>query len=47
MLKAPDQQRKVPGKPDTPYSLMEGIGGDIIAYADLLTNDPVFPGYDV
>ena len=43
-------QRKVQGVPDRPYSLMEGIGGDILCYCDLLTqnvNDVQFPGYEI
>ena len=47
VAKTPDRQRKVPGKPDSPFSLMEGIGGDLVAYIDLMLGDPAFPGYEV
>ena len=50
-----DPQRKVVGKPDTPYSLMEGDGGLLIMYYDLISlingdNDcmtKVLPGYEI
>ena len=50
-----DRQRKAIGKPDTPYSLMEGDGGLLIMYYDLISlingdNDcmtKVFPGYEI
>ena len=36
------------GIPDKPYSLMEGLGGELCFYADLLTNfeNAKFPGYE-
>ena len=50
-----DPQRKAVGKPDTPYSLMEGEGGLLIMYYDLISlingdNDcmtKVLPGYEI
>ena len=50
-----DPQRKAKGIPDTPYSLMEGDGGLLIMYYDLISlidgdNDcmtKVFPGYEI
>ena len=50
-----DPQRKAVGKPDTPYSLMEGDGGLLIMYYDLISlingdNDcmtKVLPGYEI
>jgi lantibiotic modifying enzyme len=44
-----DPQRYKIGKPDTPYSLMEGNGGIIVLYSDLLNEDKYvkFPGYDI
>jgi len=41
--------RKVQGVPDSPYSLMEGIGGDIIFYSELLKSQEtaLFPGFQV
>ena len=30
-----------------PYCLMNGIGGDIVFYADILGNNPRFPGYEI
>jgi hypothetical protein len=32
---------------DTPYSLMEGMGGDLCLYAELLSDDVSFPGYEI
>lgn len=42
-------QRFVKGIPDTPNSLMEGEGGMICLYSDLLNGDDfvIFPGYEV
>ena len=44
---APDTQRKVRGMPDKPYSLLEGIGGDIILYTDVIKGGGKFPGYEI
>ena len=42
-----DSQRMVVGVPDFPYSLMEGLGGTICYFCDLLhPNSAAFPGYD-
>ncbi len=37
------------GISDTPYSLMEGLGGTVVFYADLLHDTPemLFPGYEL
>ena len=51
-----DPQRKCKGIPDTPYSLMEGEGGCLVMYYDLLSillkkNNSdfigIFPGYEI
>ena len=50
-----DPQRMCIGKPDTPYSLMEGDGGLLIMYYDLVSlidedEDPmikILPGYEI
>ena len=42
-----DPSRFVKGISDTPYSLMEGMGGTIVLYADILGNDLMFPGYEL
>jgi len=42
-----DQQRLVKGVPDTPYSLMEGQGGLITFFSDILTDDVRFPGFEI
>lgn len=42
-----DPSRKVIGVPDSPYSLMEGMGGTIVLYADVLSNKMFFPGYEL
>ena len=54
-----DPQRLCKGIPDTPYSLMEGEGGCLVMYYDLvkviLNNDKdfqnsfwgAFPGYEI
>ena len=51
-----DPQRKCKGIPDTPYSLMEGEGGCLVMYYDLMSilsnkNNSdfigVFPGYEI
>lgn len=40
--------RKHKNVPDTPYSLMEGIAGDIHFYADLFDpKNAYFPGYEL
>ena len=45
---APDRQRKVPGVPDAPYSLMEGTAGVICFYADMLRPEAsAFPAYEL
>ena len=44
---ADDDQRYINGQPDRPYSLMEGIGGDIILYSDLIYGDGKFPAYEI
>jgi hypothetical protein len=42
-------QRMVTGIPDTPYSLMEGEGGSICLYSDILNGSEymLFPGFEV
>jgi len=51
-----DPQRKCKGIPDTPYSLMEGEGGCLVMYYDLVSlllkksdSDFIgfFPGYEI
>jgi hypothetical protein len=43
-----DPGRLVKGICDTPYSLMEGIGGNISLYCDLLDQESVrIPGYEI
>lgn len=42
-----DPQRKVKGIPDTSYSLMEGMGGTLTMYYDLLKGNMLFPGYEI
>ncbi len=44
-----DPTRLTAGMPDTPYSLMEGLGGSVVFYADLLHDMPDmrFPGYEL
>jgi hypothetical protein len=44
-----DKQRKMIGKPDTPYSLMEGQGGPIVLLSEFLRGDDyvLFPGFQV
>ena len=42
-----DPQRKVVGIPDTPYSLMEGMGGTLVMYYDLIGGNMRFPGYEI
>ena len=51
-----DPQRKSKGIPDTPYSLMEGEGGCLVMYYDLISillkknnSDFIgnFPGYEI
>ena len=50
-----DPQRKAKGIPDTPYSLMEGDGGLLIMYYDLISlilgdkdcMTKMFPGYEI
>jgi len=44
---APDTQRKVKGVPDKPYSLLEGIAGDVISYSDVIAGKGKFPGYEL
>jgi len=41
--------RKCVGVPDHPFSLMEGVGGDMCFLCDLLgdENQARFPGYEV
>lgn len=46
VLKQPDQQRKVPGVSDSPYSLMEGNAGTLTLYCDLVSGNVVFPGFE-
>ena len=42
-----DPQRRRIGIPDFPYSLMEGLGGTICFFCDLLhPKTAAFPGYD-
>eukprot|EP01022_Parablepharisma_sp_SALTPOND_P013342 TRINITY_DN1780_c0_g1_i2.p2 TRINITY_DN1780_c0_g1~~TRINITY_DN1780_c0_g1_i2.p2 ORF type:complete len:142 (+),score=1.64 TRINITY_DN1780_c0_g1_i2:166-591(+) len=40
-----DPGRLTVGTPDTPYSLMEGLGGTVVFYADFLSGSMLFPGY--
>ena len=42
-----DPQRYMVGIPDTPYSLMEGMGGTLCFYYDLLSGNMCFPGYEI
>ncbi|CDW91116.1 lanc-like protein 2 [Stylonychia lemnae] len=45
-----DQGRIIPGVPDCPYSLMEGIGGQLVLYSQALQEDMnsvKFPGYEI
>ena len=42
-----DPQRYMVGIPDTPYSLMEGTGGTLCFYYDLLSGNMCFPGYEI
>lgn len=42
-----DPQRKTIGIPDAPFSLMEGLGGNISLFCDILIEDVKFPGYDI
>jgi hypothetical protein len=39
--------RKVSGVPDAPFSLLQGIGGDIVVYADMIKGNGLFPGYEL
>lgn len=44
---SPDPQRRRPGIPDFPYSLMEGKAGLLYAYVAMQRPDQSsFPGYD-
>ena len=44
-----DGMRKVQGIPDSPFSLMEGTGGDIILFSEILRDDKIalFPGFEL
>ena len=42
-----DPRRNVKGMPDTSYSLMEGMGGTLTMYYDLLKGNMLFPGYEI
>ena len=44
-----DKTRKIIGVPDYPYSLMEGISGDICFLSDLLRDDDDtrFPAFEI
>eukprot|EP00826_Nyctotherus_ovalis_P044144 TRINITY_DN474_c0_g3_i1.p1 TRINITY_DN474_c0_g3~~TRINITY_DN474_c0_g3_i1.p1 ORF type:complete len:344 (-),score=77.59 TRINITY_DN474_c0_g3_i1:10-1041(-) len=44
-----DSRRLAMGMADTPYSLMEGMGGTAVLYADLLSKEELirFPGYEL
>ena len=42
-----DPGRKVTGMPDSPYSLMEGMGGTVVFYADVISGKMLFPGYEL
>ena len=44
-----DGTRKCPGLPDHPFSLMEGISGDICFMSDLLKDEVEmqFPGFEI
>eukprot|EP00340_Litonotus_pictus_P002428 CAMPEP_0170517608 /NCGR_PEP_ID=MMETSP0209-20121228/3540_1 /TAXON_ID=665100 ORGANISM="Litonotus pictus, Strain P1" /NCGR_SAMPLE_ID=MMETSP0209 /ASSEMBLY_ACC=CAM_ASM_000301 /LENGTH=457 /DNA_ID=CAMNT_0010802897 /DNA_START=21 /DNA_END=1397 /DNA_ORIENTATION=+ len=41
-----DKQRKVQGMQDSPYSLMDGNGGQLSLYSDLVSGSVVFPGFE-
>ena len=41
----PEAGRIIIGESDRPYSLMEGIGGDMILYADLIGEKCDFPAF--
>ena len=53
--KSYDKQRLVQGVPDTPFSLMEGLGGQICLFSDFLSsyknkneeNLMYFPGFEI
>ena len=42
-----DPQRRCIGAADTPFSLMEGIGGTLSMYYDMLSGNVCFPGYEI
>jgi hypothetical protein len=42
-----DPTRKVSGIADSPYSLMEGLGGTVVLYADVISGEMLFPGYEL
>ena len=43
------RDRKVKGTPDTPFSLFEGLSGEVYFLSDLLTNEDAvrFPAYEI
>lgn len=47
VLSMDDKQRKVKGIPDSPFSLMEGNGGEFTLLSDLLSEDIFFPGFEL
>lgn len=44
--KQPDKQRKIQGVPDSPFSLMEGVAGELTLYSDLVMKNAIFPGFE-
>jgi hypothetical protein len=43
-----DPQRRVVGVPDSPYSLMEGLGGTLCFLVDVLQPEKArFPGFEL
>jgi hypothetical protein len=44
-----DSERLKTGMPDHPFSLMEGVSGEIAFLSDLLSGDEYvrFPGYEI
>lgn len=42
-----DKSRKVKGIADSPFSLMEGLGGLVTLYSDILSNNVLFPGFEL
>lgn len=42
-----DNKRLVIGKSNNPYSLMEGVLGNVCLYSDFLSDDIIFPGFEI